>query len=78
MTHRSQSGKTGPVALEMTFQIAEACGWSVYDPQGSCTSASSRARKFGRYLPWTVTIGGVLGLWLKGLVQAYIRRRRLG
>lgn len=29
-------GKTGPVALEMAFQIAEKCGWSVYDPQGEC------------------------------------------
>lgn len=28
--------KSGPVALEMAFQIAEKCGWSVYDPQGDC------------------------------------------
>jgi hypothetical protein len=28
--------KTGPVALEMAFQIAERLGWSVYDPQGDC------------------------------------------
>ena len=27
---------SGPVALEMAFRIAEALGWSVYDPQGDC------------------------------------------
>jgi hypothetical protein len=135
-------GKTGPIALEMAFQIAEKCGWSVYDPQGerdvtretvgqglqiqqssgaAARSALERAARdrasladlfgqemwhhslvavvavfggvasasiwfmvnrdwpreeFGRYLPWTVTIGGLACLWLKGLAQAYVRFRR--
>ena len=28
--------KSGPVALEMAFQIAEKLGWRVWDPQGDC------------------------------------------
>ena len=135
--------KSGPVALEMAFQIAEKTGWSVFDPQGDCelTRATSgqglrlqqaskvvagsvleraadadasfgelfhqemwnhslagaasvfiavavasiwymlindwpRAR-FDSYLPWTLAIGGLLCLWLKGLAQAYLRLRGL-
>jgi hypothetical protein len=135
--------KSGPVALEMAFQIAERLGWSVFDPQGDCElsrEASAQAMKlqesgaaaarrvleraaaaepslaelfnqelwnhslmvaatsfvavaaasiwvmftlewpkerFEKYLPWSVTLGGLAVLWLKGFVQAYLRVRRL-
>jgi hypothetical protein len=135
--------KSGPVALEMAFQIAEKLAWSVYDPQGDCDlsressgqalrlqqssgmaaksvlerAAAAEAslgelfnqemwnhslvvgatafvvvavasiwlmfslewpkERFEKYLPWSVTVGGLLVLWLKSLVQAYLRLRRI-
>ena len=134
--------KSGPVALELAFQIAEKLGWSVFDPQGDCEvsrESSGRAQelqessgaaarnvleraaageaslgellsqemwnhslvvgvasflfaasvsiwlmftlewpkaRFDKYLPWTVTVGGLAVLWIKGLAQAYFRLRR--
>jgi hypothetical protein len=32
--------------------------------------------RFETYLPWSVTLGGLAVLWLKGLAQAYLRLLR--
>ncbi len=34
-------------------------------------------QQINRYMPWAVAIGGVLLMWLKGLVQAVMRLRRV-
>jgi hypothetical protein len=35
------------------------------------------SESFEKHLPWSVALGGLALLWLKGLVQARIRYRRL-
>jgi hypothetical protein len=134
--------KSGPLALQLAFQVAEQLGWSVYDPQAeteltrdSLEDATRAQRVYGssarevleraaashpslvdlflrekwnhsllggstcfivaavastylmyvgewpyesfeKHLPWSVALGGLALLWLKGLVQARIRYRR--
>ncbi len=37
--------RSGPLALEMAFAIAEKCGWSVYDPQTDCDVTRATVRE---------------------------------
>ena len=135
--------KTGPVALQMAFELAEELDWSVYDLQAECelsrdalpdalclqraggqvarevleravaadlslgelfmqemwnhrlVSAAGcvvlaaigsawllltleRPREdFERYMPWGMSIGALILMWVKGLAQAVLLRRRL-
>jgi hypothetical protein len=135
--------KTGPVALQMAFELAEELDWSVHDLQAErelsrdslpdalrlqrahgqvAREVLERAvaadlslgelfmqemwnhtlvsmagcvvlaaigsgwllltlerpmKDFDRYMPWGVSIGAVILMWVKGLAQAVVLRRRL-
>jgi len=61
----------GLVAAASAFVAAAAASiWLMFDWEWP-------AERFEKYLPWTVTLGGLGILWLKSLVKSYLRLRRL-